>query len=296
MKKKDGGNKMWQEEVRLNTSYHYDEVMYRLSLDPLNSVDKKKKTIAVPLMIGGAKIVAMVRNIGIGNEPHFIITSTGEKEQVMHQLTHIFQWEEKFEDIHKHFSKTLFAPLFEQFAYTPIIQEFHPFDCLIRCIIHQQLNLKFATVLTERFVRKYGEEIDGVSFYPSPDVVATITVEELRDLQFSTKKAEYIIGLAKEIVNGNLDLDVLVTETNEEVEKKLIKLRGIGPWTVQNFLLFALGRKNIFPIGDVGLQNAIKNMYRLEEKPSKEQIHEIIDICSPYSSYAALYLWKSLEK
>ncbi|GGE78681.1 DNA-3-methyladenine glycosylase family protein [Priestia taiwanensis] len=287
---------MWREEVQLETSYHIEEVMYRLSLDPLNAVNQETKTIKVPLLIDGAKVVATVQHIGSETKPHFLVESNGPKEKVMKKVSHIFQWEEQFEDIHAHFASTPFASLFKEFAYTPIIQEFHPFDCLIRCIIHQQLNLKFAITLTERFVKQYGEQVDGVWFYPTPEVVATLTVEELRTIQFSTRKAEYVIDLAQDIVNGNLDLHILFNTSNEEVEKILIKRRGIGPWTVQNFLLFTLGRKNIFPIGDVGLQNALKNMYRLEGKPSKEQIHEIIDICSPYSSYAALYLWKSLEK
>jgi DNA-3-methyladenine glycosylase II len=80
------------------------------------------------------------------------------------------------------------------------------------------------------------------------------------------------------------------------VIKQLVKIRGIGPWTAQNFLLFGLGRPNLFPKADIGIQNAIKKHFQLEQKPTFEQMDEISKEWAPYLSYASLYLWRSIEK
>ena len=171
----------------------------------------------------------------------------------------------------------------------------HPYNCLVKCIIHQQLNIKFAYTLTERFVKAYGTEVNGAWFYPSPDRVAALTVEELRELQFSTRKAEYIIDISKEIAEGRLSLESLYDRTDEEIMKELIVYRGIGQWTIQNVLLFGLGRQNLFPIADIGIQNALKKLLGLEAKPTKEEMEQLIPAWEPYLSYASLYLWRSIE-
>jgi len=120
-------------------------------------------------------------------------------------------------------------------------------------------------------------------------------VEELRELQFSGRKAEYIIGIAKAVADGHLDLNALADKSDAEVMSTLIKLRGVGPWTVQNFLMFGLGRRNLFPMADIGIQNAIKKLYNMERKPTIEEMEQYKKAWEPYLSYASLYLWRSIE-
>src|SRR5690606_707665 len=115
-------------------------------------------------------------------------------------------------------------------------------------------------------------EKDGVWFYPLPETIAELSVGDLRELQFSGRKAEYVIGTSKLITEGKLNFDELEEMTDEEVVKKLVSIRGIGPWTAQNYLLFALGRQNLFPMADIGIQNALKRLYKLEQKPTYEQM------------------------
>ncbi|MFP3360527.1 DNA-3-methyladenine glycosylase 2 family protein, partial [Planococcus sp. SIMBA_143] len=88
------------------------------------------------------------------------------------------------------------------------------------------------------------------------EVVSKLKVDELRELQFSKRKAEYVIGIAEKIVSGDLKLEKLYAQTNMEVYDELLPIRGVGPWTVECVLLFGLGRKDILPAGDVGIQNA----------------------------------------
>ena len=114
-------------------------------------------------------------------------------------------------------------------------------------------------------------------------------------MQFSTRKAEYVIGISQAIATGTLELEKFKRMDDEEVMAELVTFRGIGPWTVQNFLLFGMGRPNLFPLADIGLQNALKNLWKMDRKPTKEELLSRYDDWSPYLSYAALYLWRSIE-
>ncbi|MDM5237448.1 DNA-3-methyladenine glycosylase [Bacillus cereus] len=287
---------MWSEHVTLEYPYHFEEVLKRLSFDPLNVIQLDEKVMYIPLCIDEEQIVVRLQGIGTVQNPQFWISSqTGDPEKVMKRMRSIFHWNDSFQDIQNHFLNTSLRPLFEMYAYTPIILEFDYFACLLRCIIHQQINLKFATVLTEQFVKRYGIEKNGVFFFPTPEIVANISIEELREQKFSQRKAEYIVGLAKYIVDGKLDLASIETRAEEEVSAQLLPIRGIGAWTVQNFLMFGLGRKNMFPKADIGIQRAVQSIFQLDGKPDDAFLENVKQECEPYCSYAALYLWKSIE-
>ncbi|PQZ52517.1 DNA-3-methyladenine glycosylase [Bacillus sp. MYb209] len=287
---------MWSEHVTLEYPYHFEEVLKRLSFDPLNVIQLDEKIIYVPLFIDEEQIVIRLQGIGTVQNPQFWISSqAGYQEKVMKRMRSIFHWNEPFQNIQDHFLNTSLRPLFETYAYTPIILEFDYFACLLRCIIHQQINLKFATVLTDQFVKRYGTEKNGVFFFPTPETVANISIEELREQKFSQRKAEYIVGLAKHIAGGKLDLARIENETEEEVSAQLLPIRGIGAWTVQNFLMFGLGRKNMFPEADIGIRRALQGIFQLDNKPDDAFLEKVKQECEPYCSYAALYLWKSIE-
>ncbi|HDR7609904.1 DNA-3-methyladenine glycosylase 2 family protein [Bacillus mycoides] len=287
---------MWSEHVTLEYPYHFEEVLKRLAFDPLNVIQLDEKVIYVPLFIDEEQIVVRLQGIGTVQNPQFWISSqAGDQEKVMKRMRSIFHWNEPFQNIQDHFLNTSLRPLFETYAYTPIILEFDYFACLLRCIIHQQINLKFATVLTDQFVKRYGTEKDGVFFFPTPERVANISIEELREQKFSQRKAEYIVGLAKHIADGKLDLARIENETEEEVSAQLLPIRGIGAWTVQNFLMFGLGRKNMFPEADIGIRRALQGVFQLDNKPDDAFLEKVKQECEPYCSYAALYLWKSIE-
>ncbi|MDT3494111.1 DNA-3-methyladenine glycosylase [Bacillus toyonensis] len=286
---------MWSEHVTLEYPYHFEEVLKRLSFDPLNIIQLDEKVIYVPLCIDEEQVVVRLQGIGTVQNPQFWISSqAGNPEKVMKRMRAIFYWDDPFQDIQNHFLSTSLRPLFEMYAYTPIILEFDYFACLLRCIIHQQINLKFATVLTEKFVKRYGTEKNGVFFFPTPEIVANISIEELREQKFSQRKAEYIVGLAERIARGTLDLASIETKTEEEVSAQLLPIRGIGAWTVQNFLMFGLGRENMFPKADIGIQRAVQGVFQLDDKPDDAFLENVKQECEPYCSYAALYLWKSI--
>ncbi|WP_316570140.1 DNA-3-methyladenine glycosylase [Neobacillus sp. YIM B06451] len=287
---------MWQESIQIDGPYNFDRVLDRLSMDPLNALNLEKRTITVPIKLEGEAHTATVTATGTTVQPSFIIEAkNGDKELIIKRLAEVFQWEVPLKDIHEHFGKTDLNEIFDEHIGTPLILDFDPFGCLLKCIIHQQLNMAFAIKLTERFVKKYGYEKDGAWFYPDPDTVAALTVEELRELQFSGRKAEYCIDIAKAVTEGGLDIEALKQENEQVIFDKLIKIRGIGAWTIQNFLLFGLGRQNLFPMADIGIQNALKKLYQLERKPTLEEMERYKTGWEPYLSYASLYLWRSIE-
>lgn len=288
---------MWQEIIPVKGSYNFKRVLERLSLDPLHAVNLEEQTLKMPLWLETEPIVVEIKSLGNLENPKFQVSSTNEalKMKAIEAVTQNLQWDKSLLDIHHHFSHTDLKEIFEIHYGTPLILDFNPYSCLMKCIIHQQLNLSFAHKLTERFVHTFGFEKEGVWFYPKPEKVASLTVEELRALQFSGRKAEYAIGVSKSIVSGEIDLEAIKKLPEEEIFKQLIKLKGIGPWTIQNLLMFGYGKPNLFPTGDIGIQNALKKLYKLDRKPTIEEMEQYKQPWEPYLSYASLYLWRSIE-
>lgn len=289
---------MWKELISVEAPYHFDGVLDRLSMDPLQAVDMKERTVKIPLYIDGFPHVVTIHAIGSIDEPVFEVTGIDAraKEKLLTRVFEIFHWHLPLGKIHKHFEKTILESIFGIHRGTAILLDFDLFGNLTKSIIHQQLNLKFAFVLTTRFVHKFGFEMEGTWFYPSPETVAELSIAELRELQFSSRKAEYIIGLAKDIVEKRLDLENLRLKDDDEIINELTKVRGIGKWTAENFLLFALGRQNVFPKADIGIQNALKQLLKLQNKPTIDEMAVLSKEWEPYLSYASLYLWRSIEK
>ena len=286
---------MWTETIHIQGPYNFDLVLDRLSLDPLHVIDVEQKIIKVPLYIDKKPHVIYVQ---ASYDSAFLIRGESEapKSQAVEQIKKVFHWHQPLTEVATHFQQTDLHSLFEEHHGTPIVLDFDYYSCLVRCIIHQQLNLAFAHKLTERYVQTFGEKMDGVWFFPTPERAAHLTVAELRDLQFSTRKAEYLIGLSEQVASGQLQLEKLALQSNQDIMDTLMKVRGIGRWTVENFLLFGLGRPNLFPKADIGIQNAIKKLYNLEQKPTQEEMETYSKNWSPYLSYASLYLWRSVEK
>ncbi|MFJ7825157.1 DNA-3-methyladenine glycosylase family protein [Psychrobacillus sp. NPDC096623] len=276
--------------VELAFNYRMEDVLIRLAFDPLNCVDIANQTVKIPL----EESIITVQSIGSFHEPKFIVSGLETKEQY-ERVQSIFHFNRSLEPIQKHFLNTNLHSLFLRFEGTPIITDFSLYANIIKSIIHQQLNLSFARTLTERLVHTFGKCKEGVWLYPSPETIASIDVNTLRQMQFSTRKAEYIVGISKAVAEGQLNLEALSTQEDDFIISELIKYRGIGPWTAESFLLFGLGRENLFPLADIGLQNSLKILWHLDRKPMKSEITPHLESWSPYNSYAALYLWKNIE-
>ena len=270
--------------------YDFDRVLERLSLDPLHVVSLSERLVRVPMPEGN---IVSVKAEGTSGNPVFNVE--GAEGGQLNRISEIFHFNQSLDPVAEHFSGTTLAQLFETHKGTPLVREFSLYGSLMKSIIHQQLNLSFAHTLSSRFVQNFGHEKDGVWFYPEPKKIAGLQPEELRELQFSTRKAEYVIGLSQAIAAGTLRLEDLIQKSDEEAVVELVSYRGVGPWTAQSFLMFGLGRPNLFPLADIGLQNALKIQWERDAKPKAEEILRHLPEWSPYLSYAALYLWRSVE-
>ncbi|MFD2639231.1 DNA-3-methyladenine glycosylase family protein [Piscibacillus salipiscarius] len=288
---------MWKEYYHAPGMYDFDYSLRRLSMDPLIRINSKERWVDVPVRLENDKVVVRVKAEGTTEKPVFSVMSDHDENQdvIFEHIRNIFQWDKDLDEVHQFFQQSELSMLFHQYQGTPIVRDFNLYDSLMKVIIHQQLNMKFAFTLSTRFVQKYGEEVDGSWFYPEPETVAKLNYEDLRELQFSQRKAEYVIDTSKKIVDGDLDLQEISKLPTEDVMKRLGKVRGIGPWTVENWLLFALGRDDLFPAADIGIQNALKKWWQMDKKPSKDDVEKKAEEWTPYRSYAALTLWRSIE-
>ncbi|WP_127584565.1 DNA-3-methyladenine glycosylase family protein [Paenibacillus koleovorans] len=182
------------------------------------------------------------------------------------------------------------------------ILESDPFECMVKTIIGQQLNLSFAATLTRRLIEKASSPFEykgaGYPVFPSPEQIASLQPEQLRELQFSVRKAEYVIDFARQVVAGTVSMKPaeLAAKTNEQILTELTPLRGIGRWTVECFLMFGLGRPDLLPAADIGLRNALRQLYGLDHQPTEAEVRDLGRDWSPWSSYITYYLWESLNE
>lgn len=227
-------------------------------------------------------------------------TCSSERQRELERLVrHMFSVDVDLSDFYRHVAKDSYlAPITKQFAGTRLVREPDLFESFVKTIIGQQLNMAFAGALTKRFVALSGDRlnIDGETWFvfPTPEQVADLDYEQLQALQFSRRKAEYIIDLARLVVNGGLDLNRLWNMSDEEVMQQLIRIRGVGKWTVECLMLFGMGRPNLLPAADIGLRNAVQKVYGLKTQPTEAEVREIGAAWSPWCSYATFYLWEYL--
>ena len=140
-----------------------------------------------------------------------------------------------------------------------------PFEMLVGAICAQQVNLTFAFALRAALVRRFGTTLrvggETVYIFPEPAALARARVRDLRAMKFSGRKAEYIIGLARRVDDGVLDLAGLTARSNEEVIEALTAVRGLGRWTAEWFLARGLGRGDVCPAGDLAVRKAFAHYY-----------------------------------
>ncbi len=157
---------------------------------------------------------------------------------------------------------------------------------LTRNIIYQQLAGKAASTIFGRFKDLVGDV--------TPEKVISFDDQSFRDVGLSWAKAKYVKDLASKVISGEVVLTNIDTLDNDTVISELTKVKGIGQWTAEMFLLFTLHRENIFSFGDLGLKNGLIKLYGLRT-PSGEEIVQIVSRWSPYESYASISLWHYLD-
>jgi DNA-3-methyladenine glycosylase II len=162
-----------------------------------------------------------------------------------------------------------------------------PFVVLVRSIIAQLISTKAACSIYARVLSATGET--GVT----PSGMLGLGEQRLREQGLSLVKARAILDLAARGSDGRLPLDRLDELSDEDIVARLIEVPGIGRWTAEMFLIFALGRPDVLPIGDFGLRAGVRDWYKLEDLPGAKQLREIGAVWQPYRSIGTWYVWRS---
>lgn len=163
------------------------------------------------------------------------------------------------------------------------------FGALARSIVYQQLSGKAAATIHGRFEALYGDRT------PTPRELIKTQHKTLRGCGLSDRKAEYLRGLAEMVEKNRLPLAKIDEMPDAEVIDALTQVRGIGEWTAQMFLMFRLGRQDVLPVLDLGVQNAIKKIYNLRVHPKPDKVAKIGAKWAPYRTVASWYLWRIVD-
>ena len=163
--------------------------------------------------------------------------------------------------------------------------------CTYLCasIMSQQLSTKVADVIYKRFIALYGGK------EPLPQQILDTPFEQLRGIGLSNAKVNYVKNVAQFEMEKGMDAKKLQKMDNEEVIAYLTEIKGVGRWTVEMLLMFALGREDVFAVDDLGIQNAMIKLYKLDnsdKKQLREKMLKVSEKWSPYRTYACVHLWR----
>lgn len=163
---------------------------------------------------------------------------------------------------------------------------FDYFEELVRTIVLQQISIKAGMAVYNRLASKYPI---------TPKALFEADFEEMKSVGLTFRKTEYIKSLAEHILDGTVHFNDIDELSNEEIIQMLIKVKGIGVWTAEMFLIFSAGRLDVHSYGDLAIRRGFQKLYNLEDEPTKEEFMVKVKEWSPYSTIAHFYLWYAGE-
>lgn len=170
-----------------------------------------------------------------------------------------------------------------------IKKDFDLYLSLMNSIVSQQLSIKAANTIWNRFIALFNGE------YPDAKLVLNMDVDKLRSVGLSYQKAGYIKNIARFSIEKSLDYKVLKAKKDEALIEYLIEIKGVGRWTVEMILMFNLNRLDILPKDDLGIQNGMKALYQIQHANKKElflEMERLAEIWRPYRTLACMYVWR----
>ncbi len=176
------------------------------------------------------------------------------------------------------------ARLVSQYGAPPLWERPEGFVTLVRMILEQQVSLASAATLFTRL----DSSVDGGM---QPEPMRALGAHGLRALGVTRQKAAYLVALAEHVTDGRLELTMLSTLPDSDVVSALQRVPGIGPWTAHVYLLFALGRPDAWPPGDLALHKMLQHVHELEQVPSSRDASQMADAWTPWRAVAARILW-----
>ena len=189
---------------------------------------------------------------------------------------------------HLHGCDPKLSKIIERAGPCTLKRESNHFWMLVRSILSQQISTSAATTIRNRVDELMKQE-------RSADSLALLTDEQLRSAGVSKQKISYLRSLTDKVLSNKVCLKTISKCSNEEITQQLIQIKGIGVWTADMFLIFSLGRLDVFPIGDGGVKAAMRKIYKLSEDAPTTQYHKIAAKWQPYATVGSWYCWRALE-
>ncbi|MBP9813846.1 DNA-3-methyladenine glycosylase 2 family protein [Candidatus Woesebacteria bacterium] len=193
--------------------------------------------------------------------------------------------------IEKHFSSVdpILARHFHLIADMTLSVSTNPFVDLVESITSQQLSIKAGDTIFRRFKKLFPNG------RISAKAILALSDQQIRDVGVSWSKVKYIKAIAEAVQSKTVVFTRLPSLSDEEVIAVLTTIHGVGRWTAEMFLMFALGRPDIFSYGDLGLRRGLQKLYGFKSEPTVKQMEKIVKKWSPYRTYASRILWRSLD-
>lgn len=259
------------------------------------------------LEVEGKLILAQVQSVGTVEDPCLDVTVHGDEmtDQTLKHVRDTLGWVLGGDTPLREFYAAaerdpVLAPLVEKLYGLKISQTPTVFEAFVQSIFSQQIATNVARIIGSLLLENYGSTMshDGRSYYafPTPEALLPEGIPGLRAIKLSNRKAEYILDVAAAIVDGSLDLEGLHNLSDEEATKRLLALRGVGPWTAHWLLLRALGRTDAFPAGDLALRRVVAGLYFKGKKLTVAELEEFSEGWEPWRSLYTSYLFAALRR
>ena len=258
------------------------------------------------LDLDGKLVLASVRSVGSVEAPELAVElkagglTSGEAESATAQVAWLLGIGQDL--------APFYALAGQDPAMSAIVRRFHGlhlphtasvFEALVLAVLGQQIASSVARIIRTLMIEAYGprQSFDGETYYafPRPEALGSQSVERLRELKLSQRKAEYVKGIAEAALDGASVLDRLESLTDDEVVQRVIGLRGVGQWTAQWVLIRALDRPDAFPPGDLALRRVVSRLFFGGEDLSDAQVVEFSRRWSPWRTFATVYLFAALR-
>ncbi len=195
------------------------------------------------------------------------------------------------------------APLVERFGVLRIVRAPDLYEALLVAIIGQQVSVRAAQPIRRRLMQNMGTRvtvqdshgIENYYRYPTGQQLIKAGESALRKQGLSRQKTTYLLEVANRAAVGELDRERFATLSDEDAIQRLCEIKGVGRWTAEIVLMRGLGRNDVFPAGDLGVQVAVQELRRIRRRPSEDSLRKIAERWAGWRSYAAFYLWMTLQ-
>lgn len=272
-----------------------------------------QRVLCRPLWLAGAPVVAEfdlsqsgVMGLGLVSLRGHAVRS-GEKRalaELMTQTKFVWGLDDEAEGLDASIASDRdMAPLVKRFGVLRIVRAPDLYEALLVAIIGQQVSVRAAQPIRRRLMQNLGTRVtvqgsrglENHYLYPNGKQLIEAGESALRKQGLSRQKSAYLLEVANRAAAGELDRERFATLSDEDAIRRLCEIKGVGRWTAEIVLMRGLGRTDVFPAGDLGLQVALQELRGIRERPSEKALRKIAEHWSGWRSYAAFYLWMTLQ-